>query len=63
VALLALQGVAVIVTGNHFFFDALLGLGVCAAAWLLAVWLQQSGYPLIRGWLAKRERALARAEG
>lgn len=63
VILLLLQAVAVIVTGNHFFFDALIGLGVCAAAWLAAVWLQQAGYPSIRAWLAKRERALAHAEG
>ena len=63
VVLLALQSISVIVTANHFFFDALVGLAVCAAAWLAAIWLQQAGYPAIRMWLAKRERSLARAEG
>jgi PAP2 superfamily len=62
-ALVGLQAVAVVVTGNHFFFDGVVGLGVCAAAWFVAVWLQESGYRSIRGWLARRERSLARAGG
>jgi len=61
--LLGLQATAVVVTGNHFFLDALVGLAVCTAAWLAAIWLQHAGYPSIRLWLAKRERSLARAEG
>lgn len=63
VGLVVVQGVAVVVTGNHFFFDAIVGLGVCAVAWVVAVWLQDSGYRSIRAWLAKQERSLARAEG
>ncbi|MSP22573.1 MAG: inositol phosphorylceramide synthase [Dehalococcoidia bacterium] len=63
VALVVVQAMAVVVTGNHFFFDAFIGFGVCAAAWVMAVRLQESGYRSIRVWLVKRERPPARLGG
>lgn len=59
---LTLQVTAVVATGNHYFFDATVGLMVCAVAWFIAIWLQGEGYPRFRGWLASRERALSRLE-
>jgi hypothetical protein len=61
-ALVVAQAAAVVITANHFFFDAFVGLAVCAAAWIVALWLQRFGYPLVRVWLARSERALARLE-
>jgi hypothetical protein len=55
----ALQAIAVVATGNHYLFDALIGLLVCALAWRVARWLQDRGYPTLRNWLARRERTLA----
>ncbi len=55
VLLVALQAVAVVVTGNHFLFDGLVGLLVCGAAWFGAVWLQASGYPRLRAWLERHQ--------
>ena len=46
-----LQSVAVVGTGNHYIFDGIVGLVVCAVALLLAIALQRIGYPWIRGWL------------
>ncbi len=42
---------AVVGTGNHYIFDGIVGLVVCAVALLLAIALQRVGYPRIRGWL------------
>lgn len=52
VAVLVLQCVAVVGTGNHFVFDGIVGLLVCAIALGIAIWLQRTGYPLMRRRLA-----------
>jgi hypothetical protein len=52
VAVLVLQCVAVVGTGNHFVFDGIVGLIVCAVGLGIAIWLQRAGYPLIRRRLA-----------
>ena len=54
--LLVLQSVAVVGTGNHYIFDGAVGLIVCSVALGAALWLQRSGYPVLR-------RALARWAG
>ena len=60
----ALQTAAVVVTANHFVFDAVAGLLVCAVALAIALWLQRRGYPGIRALLAWLERSSASpAEG
>jgi hypothetical protein len=43
-----LQGVAVVGTGNHFVFDGIVGLVVCALALPVAFWLHRAGYPAAR---------------
>jgi hypothetical protein len=62
VTLVLLQSAAVLVTGNHYFFDALIGLLVCVSAWYLAAGLQSQGYPRLRGWLLRQERASRRVQ-
>ena len=52
VAVLVLQSVAVVGTGNHFVFDGLAGLLVCAVGLAVALWLQRIGYPAARRQLA-----------
>jgi hypothetical protein len=52
VAVFVLQCVAVVGTGNHFIFDGVIGLIVCAAGLAMAIWLQRWGYPAMRGRLA-----------
>ncbi len=49
---LVLQCVAVVGTGNHFIFDGVAGVVVCAAGLAIALGLQQAGYPAIRRRLA-----------
>lgn len=61
VTLVALQAVAVVVTANHFLLDGVVGLGVCAVAWWLAVRLQTSGYPRLHGWLTRLDRPRQRS--
>ena len=39
IAILLSQSWAVVATANHWTLDAFAGVGVCTAAWLLAVWL------------------------
>ncbi|MCC6236302.1 MAG: phosphatase PAP2 family protein [Dehalococcoidia bacterium] len=63
VLLVVLQAVAVVVTGNHFLFDGIVGLIVCTASWYVAVGLQARGYPWLRGWLQRQERARRAAIG
>ena len=59
-----LQTASVVVTANHFVFDAVTGLLVCAVALGIAVWLQRQGYPGIRAVIAWLERGAASpAEG
>lgn len=48
VTVFVLQVIAVVTTGNHFLFDGLAGLVVCAPALALALWLRGRGYPAIR---------------
>ncbi|MGE0229388.1 MAG: phosphatase PAP2 family protein [Dehalococcoidia bacterium] len=57
VAVFVLQSIAVVGTGNHFVFDGLAGLVVCAAGLAMALWLQCVGYPAARVWLAIRAHA------
>ncbi len=57
VLLVVLQAAAVVVTGNHFLFDGLVGLLVCAAAWRGATWLQASGYSRLRTRLERYQHA------
>jgi hypothetical protein len=56
------QGVAVIVTANHYLFDGVIGLVVCAVALAIAVALQRHGYPGIRSLLAWLERRGVRGQ-
>ena len=53
-SVLGLQSVAVLVTANHFLFDAVAGVAVSVAALLVAYWLDRSGYPMIRDSLQRR---------
>ncbi len=48
VSVFVLQTISVIATGNHFLFDGLAGLLVCAPALALALWMQTKGYRVIR---------------
>lgn len=57
VLVFVLQSVSVVVTGNHFLFDGLAGLLVCAPAFVAAVWLQRRGYPSFSS-LLRRARDL-----
>jgi hypothetical protein len=52
----ALQGVAVVGTGNHFIFDGLVGLFMCAVALPLAFALHRAGYPALRRRIAEWAR-------
>jgi hypothetical protein len=45
------QFVAIVVTGNHFIFDALIGLVVCSIGLVIAIMLQRYGYAYLRHWL------------
>jgi hypothetical protein len=58
-AVLALQGIAVVATANHFIFDGVAGIAIALAALAVAVWLQRSGYPALWRWFGVRsaERA------
>lgn len=48
VAVMVLQCIAVVGTGNHFVLDGVAGLLVCAVALGIALWLQRWGYPAVR---------------
>ena len=50
------QAISVVGTGNHYIFDAVVGLVVCTLALGVAMWLQRRGYPALQA-------ALARAAG
>ena len=52
-ALLVLQSISVVGTGNHYLFDGVVGLVVCSLALVAAIWLQRSGYPALRRVLAR----------
>jgi hypothetical protein len=60
VVVFALQGVAVIGTGNHFVFDGIVGLFMCALALPLAFWLHRVGYPATRRRIAQWARPESR---
>ena len=61
VVLFVLQALAVVATANHFLFDGVAGLLVCAPAFGIALWLQRTGYPRLHRWIAEQERALTPA--
>ncbi len=48
VGVFVLQCVAVVATANHFLFDAVVGVMVSLLALTVAVWLDRTGYPLVR---------------
>ena len=48
----ALQVLSVVATANHYIFDGVVGLIVCAVGLSLALWLQRVGYPHVRTQLA-----------
>ena len=58
VVLFVLQSLAVVATANHFLFDGVAGLLVCALAFGIALWLQRTGYPWLHHWIAEQERVL-----
>ena len=60
IALFVLQSISVVGTGNHYLFDGVAGIAVCALALAAAVWMQRRGYPAARAALA-REAGLLRA--
>lgn len=51
---MVLQSISVVATANHYLFDGVTGAGVCIVSLMIALWLQQSGYPRIRSWLRHR---------
>ncbi len=69
VVIVGLQSVAVVVTGNHFIFDGVVGLLLCVVAWQAAVVLQDRGYPTLRSVAARyahprpRRTSVARSSG
>ena len=54
IAVFVLQSISVVGTGNHYIFDGVVGLVVCAVALGAAVWLQRRGYPALGAVLARR---------
>lgn len=60
IVILLAQSVAVIVTANHYLFDGVIGLIVCAIALGIAIVLQRRGYPGIRSLIAWLERRSGR---
>jgi len=54
IATMVLQSISVVATANHYLFDGVVGAGVCIVSLMIALWLQQSGYPRIRSWLHHR---------
>ncbi len=56
-----LQAISVVVTGNHFLFDGLAGLLVCAPAFAIALWMQHRGYPAARALLDRASRRSERS--
>jgi PAP2 superfamily len=45
------QSASTVVTGNHFFLDAVGGLAAAAAGLAFAVFMQRRGYALVRAWM------------
>ena len=58
-----LQSISVVVTGNHFLFDGLAGLLVCAPAFAIAIWLQRRGYPSFSSLLGRTRQRSERGPG
>ena len=54
----ALQSFAVLATANHFVFDGVVGLLICALGLAAALALQRRGYPGIRTTIAWLERSV-----
>ena len=55
------QFAAIVFTGNHFIFDAIIGLVVSLMGLVIAIMLQRFGYAYLRGWLGKEPAVKARA--
>ena len=53
VVVLVVQTVAVVATANHFLFDAVVGVVVSLAALGVAMWLDGTGYPVLRASLQR----------
>ena len=58
-----LQVIAVVGTGNHFIFDAVVGLLVCAVVFVPVFWLHRTVYPAMRRVLAAWARGEERRRG
>ena len=57
------QLAAIVFTGNHFIFDAIIGLVVSLMGLVIAVMLQRFGYAYVRRWLGHEPTAKAPAAG
>ena len=57
------QFAAIVVTANHFIFDAMVGLIVSSMGLVIAIMLQRFGYPFLRRWLAQEPTGKARPAG
>jgi len=55
------QLAAIVFTGNHFIFDAIIGLVVSLMGLVIAVMLQRLGYAWVRRWLGHERGAGAQA--
>jgi hypothetical protein len=57
------QFAAIVFTGNHFIFDAIIGLVVAFMGLVIAIMLQRFGYVYLRRWLEQEPTARARTAG
>ena len=55
------QFAAIVVTANHFIFDALVGLIVSSMGLVIAIMLQRFGYAYVRRWLGQEPAAKSQA--
>ncbi len=55
------QLAAIVFTGNHFIFDAIIGLIVSLMGLVIAMMLQRFGYAYLRRWMGQEPAAKARA--
>jgi len=55
------QTAASVLTGNHFIFDAIIGLVVALMGLVIAIMLQRFGYAYLRRWLGREPAAEAPA--
>jgi len=57
------QFAAIVVTANHFIFDAIIGLIVSLMGLVIAIMLQRFGYAYLRSWLWQEPAVKARPRG